>query len=203
MEMEEGITNCAVLILAAGKSERLGRPKQLLEFEGERLVRRAGRMALAAEIGRVYVVLGANAEKVSPELDLPELLLVHNNEWEEGMASSIRAGLNAALAVDEATDGVMVVVCDQPHLDAGVLQKLVEGQRSSGLPVAASAYGGRAGTPAIFHRSLFPQLLKLRGDAGARKLIAEMGNDVLLLPFEKGEVDIDTMDDYIKLTADK
>ena len=197
--MSDPITRCAVVILAAGQSSRLGRPKQLLEFEGSPLINRVAKTAVDAGIGDVFVIVGANAEQIKKELDQPRLRLVQNEEWQEGMASSIRKGLAAVEASDPKIDGVMILVCDQPFLEAGTIREILQKQQSSGLAMAASVYQGKVGTPAVFHRSIFPRLMELKGDTGARKLFEAHPGEVALLPFEKGIVDIDTREDYEKL----
>jgi molybdenum cofactor cytidylyltransferase len=197
------VSHCAILILAAGQSSRLGSPKQLLEYNGASLIKRVVQTALDSEIGRVTVVLGANANKIGTELDMPGLCLIENSDWEEGMASSIRAGVKAITDLEPDTDGIMILVCDQPHLERPVLDQLLQVQRETGLPVTASVYQGRTGTPAIFHKSFFPLLMELKGDTGARKLFSEHSGQVALVPFEKGIIDIDTKEDYEKLIHNK
>lgn len=201
--MGDSINNCGILILAAGQSSRLGSPKQLLEYRGDTLIKRTVQTALDAEIGSVTVVLGANADMIEPELIIPGLHLIRNNDWEEGMASSIRAGVNAIREMDPQTDGIMILVCDQPHLNRSVLQHLFRLQKETGLPIAASVYEGLPGTPALFHKSFFPALLGLKGDTGARKLISAFDAQVAKLPFDQGIVDIDTKEDYQKLVQNK
>jgi molybdenum cofactor cytidylyltransferase len=197
--MSNAITRCAVLILAAGKSSRLGSPKQLLHFEGSPLIRRVAKTAIDAGIGEVFVVVGANAEQVVTELNMPQLRLVENEDWQEGMASSIRNGLAAVEKADPEVNGIMILVCDQPHLDTGTLQAILKKQQTSGLVIAASLYEGKVGTPAVFHRSIFPALMELKGDTGARKIFSAYSEQVALVPFEKGIIDIDTKEDYEKL----
>jgi molybdenum cofactor cytidylyltransferase len=201
--MNYQINHCGILILAAGQSARLGIPKQLLDYEGLSLIKRVAQTALESGIGKVTVVLGANAEQIRTELDMPALCLVENRGWEEGMASSVRAGVRAITAMDRDTDGLMILVCDQPYLGKTVLQQLIQLQRESGLPLAACVYDGKAGTPALFHKTVFPELLELTGDTGARKLINSYGDQVAQLTFEEGKIDIDTKEDYEKLTRNK
>ncbi|HSF88956.1 MAG TPA: nucleotidyltransferase family protein [Saprospiraceae bacterium] len=197
--MSNAITKCAVLILAAGKSSRLGSPKQLLNFEGSALISRVAKTAIDAAIGEVFVVVGANAEEIVMELNMPDLYVVKNEEWEEGMASSIRNGLDQVQKSDPMVDGIMILVCDQPYLNADTLREILHQQRASGHAMAASVYHDQVGTPAVFHRSIFPALMELRGDTGARKIVSAYGEQVALVPFEKGIIDIDTREDYEKL----
>ncbi len=201
--MGVAVSHCAILILAAGQSSRLGSPKQLLQYQGTSLIRIVAQTALDSEIGSVTIVLGANANKIGSELVMPGLRLIENSDWEEGMASSIRAGVKAITDQDPDTDGIMILVCDQPHLEGAILKQLLQVQRDTGLPVAASVYQGKTGTPAVFHKSFFPLLMELKGDTGARKLFLEHSSQVALVPFEEGIIDIDTKEDYQKLIHNK
>jgi molybdenum cofactor cytidylyltransferase len=201
--MDVRVTHCAILILAAGQSSRLGSPKQLLEYHGTSLVKRVAQTALDSAIGPVAIVLGANANRIGTELDMPDLCLIENRDWQEGMASSIRAGVKAITDLEPDTDGIIILVCDQPHLEGDILKQLLQVQKDTGLPVAASVYVGKTGTPAVFHKSFFPLLMELKGDTGARKLFSEYSDQVALLPFEKGIIDIDTKEDYDKLIHNK
>jgi molybdenum cofactor cytidylyltransferase len=195
------ISKPVIILLAAGQSRRLGRPKQLLEWNGASLLSRSLRAAQNLQGMPVVVVLGAHADQIRPQLMAESVTIVDNPEWQEGMAASIRVGLGETLNRFAEVDGVIIMVCDQPGLDHHVLQRLVALQRSSGRPVAAAAYAGRLGTPAIFHRSVFPALQQLKGDKGARQLLNEMGEMVAVLPFDAGVMDIDTEEDYLRLIS--
>ena len=190
------ISHPAIILLAAGQSSRLGRPKQLLEVAGEKLLSKTVNAALGIEDIPVIVVLGAHADRLKPLLEDPRITVVENPDWPEGMASSVRCGLTEATNRFPETDGVVIIVCDQPRLDTPTLHRLIALQRSSGMPTAAASYAGRLGTPAIFHASLFPELMKLSGDRGARQLLKELGSSVAILDFEDGALDIDTEEDY-------
>jgi molybdenum cofactor cytidylyltransferase len=190
------ITHPAILLLAAGQSRRLGRPKQLLEHAGETLLAKTVNAARGIDAAPVIVVVGAHAERLTPLLTDPHLTIVQNPDWSEGMASSVRHGLAVTTKRFPETDGVIIIVCDQPGLDTNILQHLIDLQRTTALSAAAAAYAGRLGTPAIFHASLFADLLKLSGDRGARQLLQELGSLVAILPFEEGVLDIDTEEDY-------
>ena len=114
------------VILAAGASVRLGRPKQLLEIDGQPLVVRAAEAALGAGAAPVVVVLGANAEQIRPVLRGVDVGLVLNQDWNDGMASSVRAGLHALGQITLRLDAVLLAVCDQPAFDARAARRLVE-----------------------------------------------------------------------------
>jgi molybdenum cofactor cytidylyltransferase len=197
--MSTTINFCGVILLAAGQSSRLGQPKQLLTYDGDSLIRRAVQVALDAAAGPVIVVLGAHAEQIRPVIHLSGIQIVENTQWETGMASSVHAGLEFLVQQHPEADGALLMVCDQPHLEPSILQRLVQLQQQAGSPAVCCTYGGSQGTPALFHRSLFPSLLQLKGDAGARKLLQHLGNTVTQLTFEKGLLDIDTPDDYADL----
>jgi molybdenum cofactor cytidylyltransferase len=188
-----------LILLAAGDSTRLGRPKQLLEFRGATLLRRAAESAMASRARPVVVVLGSEGEACAAVLrDLPVEVVV-NPAWKEGLASSIRAGVGALEAAAPMVGGVVVCVADQPRLSAAVLDALMEKQRASGAKMAAAEYGGKLGVPAVFCASLFGELKALRGDEGARSLLRRAGETVARVPFPGGEVDVDTPEDAARL----
>ena len=193
------IVNCAVLIIAAGESKRLGTPKQLLLVEEDTLLNRLIKTVQRAVNFPIYLVLGANAEKIQAQLPHTEINVVENKDWQEGMGSSIRLGVQAILESAKKFDGVLILVCDQPYLTETAIQDLVTLQASKKTAITASFYANIAGTPALFHASIFPDLLALKGDQGARKIIQERDQELAKLQFEKGMLDIDTQDDYQQL----
>ena len=177
------------VILAAGASRRLGRPKQLVELAGESLLRRAVRAALA-ECSPVLVVLGSGAAALEAHLAGLPVTIVPNPEWEEGMAASLRHGVAALPAGSEAA---LFLVCDQLQVDAALLRRLLSAHRARPGAVVTCAYAGTRGTPSLFPARCFPELLELRGDRGARGLLH--GDDVALVPFPGGERDVDVPED--------
>jgi molybdenum cofactor cytidylyltransferase len=197
--MKYNIEHCGIIILAAGESKRLGNPKQLLSFGGNTLLARVAKTASESNLSPVIAVLGANAEKISATLNIPDIIVVKNDDWKEGMASSIRIGLSSMLELSPLVDGVLVLVCDQPYLNQHLIKALIEAQRDSGLPAAAASYGGKLGTPALFQKSLFSELMSLSGDTGARKILERKRENVVEVEFELGVVDIDTQEDYERL----
>jgi molybdenum cofactor cytidylyltransferase len=147
----------------------------------------------------IYLVLGANAEKIQAQLPHIEINVVENKDWQEGMGSSIRLGVQAILESAKKFDGVLILVCDQPYLTESAIQDLVTLQAAKKTAITASFYANIAGTPALFHASVFPDLLALKGDQGAKKIIQERDQELAKLQFEKGVLDIDTQDDYQQL----
>ena len=165
--------NVPAIMLAAGASRRLGRPKQLLELAGETLVARTIRIAREAGADPLLVVLGAHAEIIGASVVLDDVVTVFNSQWEEGMASSIRAGLRVLASCAPDADGVLILGCDQPRLSSSLLRTLrtsFEGGAAS--TIAASVYAENRGVPAVFPRSLVPTTPSPRGRQGrARSLV--------------------------------
>ena len=172
----------AAIILAAGASTRMGQPKQLLELGGERLLERALRVARQAGCEPVVVVLGASADRILAECSLDQATVAINPEWGEGMASSVRCGVQQ---VASECDAALLMVCDQPAVTSDHLRKLV-GRCTEG-PVASS-YAGKRGVPACFPASYFGEFMLLRGDSGARNLL----ESTPAIDLAGGELDIDT-----------
>lgn len=190
----------AAIILAAGASRRLGQPKQLVAYRGEALLARSIRLAKAAGAAPVLVVLGANLQIIRAATQFDEAIPVFNERWEQGIASSIHAGLQALDASAPEASGVLLMNCDQPILSAEHLRALMEAfSAQSGPCMVASVYAGVQGVPAVFPRALFPELRALRGDKGARSLLVQPLCPVIALPFDGGEVDIDLPADLTQL----
>lgn len=191
----------SAVILAAGGSSRLGQPKQLLSFQGESLLRRAVRAALEAGCRCVTVVAGDARDRIEIELRGTPAAIVENLEWQRGIGTSVRCGLRHLLISRPDIDAVVLLACDQPFLDAGVIASLIARRESSGKPIVASSYAGTLGIPALFHRSCFESLLALPDDSGAKALIESRSADVAQMEFEQGAIDIDTPGDFEGLTS--
>jgi CTP:molybdopterin cytidylyltransferase MocA len=188
------------IILAAGASRRLGQPKQLIQIGDEILLERTIRVVREAGIEAVVVVLGAHREEILARSDLSRVNVIENPDWAEGIASSICAGVSASEAADPKASEVMLLACDQPALTAEHLRAMVDASRN-GAAIVASLYAGATGIPAIFPASQFERLLALRGDQGARLLLREPQCEVIPVPFDGGEVDVDTPADLAAVTA--
>jgi molybdenum cofactor cytidylyltransferase len=164
------------IVLAAGASKRLGRPKQLVQFEGETLLARAVR--IASSVAPTIVV-------TRPEFAFPGAVV--NEHAEEGIASSIRLGVAAC------EGDVLLMTCDQPHITSEHLRALIDAH----APIAATAYSGILGVPAFFAREFRDELLALTGDTGARRVIEAHLDVVVAVPFAPASLDIDTMADLL------
>ncbi|RYU82791.1 nucleotidyltransferase family protein [Hymenobacter persicinus] len=190
-----------VLLLAAGASSRLGRPKQLLVFEGQTLLRRAAETAVAAAAGGpVVVVTGAQHDALLPELTGLPLQVVRCAQWEQGMGASLQAGL-AALEATGPVPSVAIMLCDQPFVTPALLRELAETHVASGQPIVASAYDGTRGVPVFFSAAALPWLRELPASAGAGQLLRQHPQLVATVSFAAGAVDVDTADQYAALLA--
>ena len=180
------------IILAAGASRRLGQPKQLVSIDGETLLARTVRIATECACDPIVIVLGAQHEAILASVDLSQTHAVINSNWEQGIATSIRAGIEALLLRSPSATSVLLLVCDQPRLTADHLRALLNTHASDEQNIVASHYAGTAGIPAIFPANQFSRLRSLRGDAGARSLLRDPASPIIMVRFEGGEIDIDT-----------
>lgn len=196
------MSDYGLILLAAGGSSRLGEAKQLLPFRGHSLVRQMAETALEV-VDTVVVVTGAEAQKVEAELSDLKITIARNEEWKEGIASSIHEGITNLLKIAPSIDGILFMVCDQPFVSASLLKELISKKQESKRLIIASAYGNSLGTPALFKKEFIPELLKLKGDSGAKKIIMENVNSVLAVPFALGTVDVDTREDYQSLLEEE
>ncbi len=187
-----------VIILAAGSSSRLGRPKQLIEFQGKNFIQKAIKEAKKSKADSFVVVLGWNPDLIKTGFDSDKIPYVINENWEEGMASSMQAGLRF-LIEKEHSDQVILMLVDQPFVDSKLLDRLILEKEKSGKGIVACSYLKTLGVPAIFDQSYFEEMLKLKGSEGAKKVIMKNSADVYAIDFPLGAVDLDTPEDIEKL----
>jgi molybdenum cofactor cytidylyltransferase len=186
------------IVLAAGASTRFGSPKQLVRVGGRPLLHSA--IAHAADVAgsAVTVVLGAHAAELTPLLTHSQALIVINREWREGLASSIRIGVSR---LPPGCNAVLLMLADQAAVTAEDLKRLVGAWRRQPDYIVAARYGMTTGVPAVFPRSLFPDLAALRGDAGARALLQRNPDRVVRVPMASAAIDIDTPEDLLKIDS--
>lgn len=171
----------AAIILAAGAGTRMGGPKALLEFKGRLLVERAVETALSGGCTDVLVVLGASSNDVLKRADLRSARIVVNDDWAEGMGSSLRSGLQS-LEPSTRIDAALVLLVDQPFVGPQAVRAVLDAWRNGGR-LASASYDGRRGHPVLFGREYWPDAARsARGDAGARSFLAEHVADLILVP---------------------
>jgi len=187
------------LVLAAGGSRRLGRPKQLLMREGETLVHRAVRLAAQTSPARLLVVLGAHGDAVRAALGDLHCEAMDNPHWRDGLGSSLHAAAPRLTAQDSP---VLVLACDQPALDVGHLHALIDASRQSTSQIAATRYGHALGVPAVVPAAWFQDHDRLREDRGFGRLLRSLPPaDIAVLDAPELGLDIDTESDIAEATA--
>ena len=186
------------IVLAAGSSRRMGRPKQLLEVGGRPMLEAVVAQANLSRLDELVVVLGANAEEIRTRVDFGRARVLINPHHDTGMASSLRAGL---AALDGSTEVAMVILGDQPDIGSGLLDRLLDLQKESGLPAAALSFAGLLHPPVVLRRELWADVMSLEGDVGCRAVIRARPELVASLPVaeRKHPVDVDTPADYERL----
>jgi molybdenum cofactor cytidylyltransferase len=190
------VEQIAAIILAAGAGSRMGRTKQLLRAGGQSLVRRAATAAIEAGCKPVIVVTGSNSDAIAAEIADLSVQPALNANWSAGIGSSIRSGLAAALAEAPSISAVLLMLCDQPHLDAKILRDVMLAFSASNKPMAACYYSGAPGSPCCFANSMFDQLSRLPNTDGAKKLLLANPQTVTNIPWPQGEEDLDTPADW-------
>jgi molybdenum cofactor cytidylyltransferase len=190
-----------VVILAAGESSRFGRPKQLVQFRGKSLVRRVVDAAKDANCSAIVVVLGSKREQIERELKETDAIVAENKDWRRGIGSSIRVGLESAVNQAPDIEAIVLLACDQPFLKTDTIECLIAMRGKTKKAIVASSYSETLGVPALFDRSCFEELLALDDETGAKAIILSNRERVAELLFLEGKIDIDTVADYEKLTA--
>ena len=189
----------AVIILAAGRSARLGSPKQLLSYRGKTLLQHTIDTALESQASPILVVLGSGKDAIKKELEQKQVFILENSSWESGMASSISCGITNLQELAPESEAAILMVCDQPFVDAKLLNNLITKHKDTRQSIVASSYANTLGTPALFHQSLFSELLVLEGESGAKSLIKKYSLQTGFVSFDQGSIDIDTRENYRNL----
>jgi molybdenum cofactor cytidylyltransferase len=192
--------NVTAIVLAAGTSSRMGRPKQLLPYEGKSLVRRAVEAAIGSKARQTIVVTGAANNDVDAELAGLAVMLVHNPEYADGMSTSLRAGLRA---VRPEVDAVVVMLADQPFVTSEIVDQLIDLHEQSNAVVVRPRYGEVPGNPVLWDQRAFDQLMAQEGDQGGRSLLRKYASEIawLDLPDQGQQTDVDTPEAYASLTG--
>jgi molybdenum cofactor cytidylyltransferase len=186
------------ILLAAGASSRLGSPKQLLNWHNRPLLAHSIGQAQAVLSERVIVVLGANSDAIQTAVDLSAVKIIANPDWQQGVASSIRAGVQA---LSDTATAALILLCDQPLINADHLQALLNVWQDNQHHIVASQYPNSVGVPALFPADYFPSLLALTGDKGAKALLTKFADKLLTISLPEAELDIDNSADFDYLSS--
>jgi molybdenum cofactor cytidylyltransferase len=196
--------NIAILILAAGNSSRMGeRVKQVLPWKTSTLLGNAVDQANTSIANTVYVVLGAYEEVIKAEVQLDEVVSIQNTNWENGLGSSITAGMEHFLAKSLSYDAVLIMLADQPLIDSNYLNKMMGNWKGNPSKIITTQYKNRSGVPALFGKEYFQELKSLNKDFGAKDIIASHKDAILALNSEGKEIDIDSWEIYQKIIESK
>lgn len=189
----------AAIILAAGTSSRMGEPKQLLPFKGVSLIRTVTQNVLDSAVDEVLVVSGCNAAEVNAEIDDLPVKIVYNPDYKLGQGTTLALG---AGLVNPAAELFLVFMCDQPLINADIINELIKEYKHRNCLALRPLYDGQPGHPVIFAGPLLQAMQSLGGDEGARKILRGLGDQAVELPVPYEEVvfDVDTPEAYQKLT---
>ncbi len=191
----------ALIVLASGGSSRMGEPKQLLPYRGTTLIRHALLTAIASGCDPVIAVLGAAREQILPECAGLPVEIAINDQWAEGLASAIRCGIRSVIASHPSAEAAIIALCDQPKITQELYRSFVN-HYQTGTELVCCEYNNSIGVPALFARRFFPDLLALQGDRGAKQILNARRDEVRIVSFEPGAVDLDTQDDYRALLGE-
>jgi len=189
------------VILAAGGSSRFQQPKQLIMFRSKSFVRRVIDATREAGCSPVVVVIGSDGERVVRELEGTNAISVENKGWQQGIGSSIRIGVQGLIDHAPDIDAIVLLVCDQPEVNADTIRNLITLREQTNKSIVASSYADTLGVAALFDRSFFQELLSLANEAGAKSIILRNRQRVAEFDFPQGAVDIDTREDWEKLNG--
>ncbi len=188
--------NTGIIILAAGSSSRYGKIKQLLYLNNKTLIQHVIDEATDADAELIIVVTGASADKVINEIKNNKVEIVFNENWKDGMASGIVAGIKKAIVLNNKIEKIIITVCDQPFVSSLLFQQLCQMQNESTKHIVASSYDDIVGTPVLFTQKYFDALICLQGEEGAKKILKANKDDVATIDFPQGTIDIDTQKDF-------
>lgn len=187
----------AIIILAAGNSNRMGKIKQLLEWEDKTIIEKIIKLSLSLKTKDVFVVLGSNYKKIYDVINKYNITIIKNNSWENGIGSSISKGIKKVMGYYNSLDGILIILGDQPLISKKYLEKMIHVFFKKKPDIVSSKYKKSFGVPAIFGNSIFQSLTNLNKDFGAKKLMEiHLKSMIILKPSQEILYDIDTEKDY-------
>ena len=189
----------SAILLAAGESKRMGRPKQMLAWKGKTLLRHVLENLIHSTVDEIILVLGHEAEAIQKSLTEFQIKIVINPDYQQGMASSLRQGL---LAMDPGSEAFLVVLADQPGIDPEIINQIIHKfQRADPRRgIARPVYRGLQGHPVLISVRYLQEALQLQGDVGARQILMNHPEDILEIEADQEGIlkDIDTHEEYQK-----
>jgi len=188
----------SALLLAAGESKRMGRQKLLLPFGTSTIIEQTIDNLLNSRVDEIIVVVGYGAQELVTKIGRKPLKIAVNPHYQQGMSTSIIAGLNL---IDNNAKAVMIALADQPGISSKIIDKLIEEFRQDNKGIAIPVYQGNRGHPVIFSIKYKSALLKLTGDVGGRGIIEKYRDDILEIPVDSKDIniDVDALSDYERL----
>ena len=199
IKLEKYNQNIGIVILAAGSSTRMGTPKQLLRYQGRSLLRHTIEVAIASVCQPIIVVLGAYAQLIKPDISQLSIQIVENLQWNKGICSSIKVGIQEIKTSYPEVEAVIVTLCDQPFISTEIINQLALAYHSTSQPIIACEYAETLGVPALFSDCLFLELMTITGGEGAKQVIKKHSQEVFSIFFPEGATDIDTPKEYADL----
>jgi molybdenum cofactor cytidylyltransferase len=194
-------TGIAIIILAAGSSSRMGTSKQLLPINGQSLLSRATQVALQTQAANTVIVLGSNEAEHRKAIEHLPVEIICNEAWQQGIGSSIKAGIDYVCHRYPETSAAIFMVCDQPFVTVDHLTSLIKEHELTSQPIVCSRYAATVGIPVLFEKSMFQNIMKLPDSAGAKRLIEQNPHLVTSVVLKGGEIDLDTPQDYNDFTS--
>jgi len=192
--------NIAILVLAAGGSSRMGRPKQLLKWKHTTLIGHAIETVKQLDILKTVVVLGANHDKIKPVVEQHQIEILINKHWESGLGNSLAYGISSILESTINLDGVIIMLADQPLIDVAFLNVILNNFEIGKQQIIASVYKeDKRGVPVLFDAVYFKELSQLIDDKGAKSILQKYTNRVISVDAKELVSDIDTLEDYERL----
>ncbi len=185
-----------LVILAAGKSKRMGFAKQNIIFKEKTMLQHLLHEALMTDYLPITVVVGANKREIVPNFENLPITIIDNPNAEKGMGSSIKMGLVGAYMAEKNLEGLLFMTSDMPLVTTNYLKAMALAfENEPKAPIIASRYGGKLGIPALFRRSIFEEILNIPDEAGAKNLIEKYEKQAFVIHFPEGEIDLDTQED--------
>lgn len=195
--MYSGTYRLGVVLLAAGAASRMGQPKQLLVWKGKTLLEHAIETAQSCTNAGVVVVTGAYTDPLEAViLKYPQVEMVWNADWAEGMGTSIRCGVEALLRSDSSLDAILIMLVDQPLIQVEQIEQLLASFEQENPSYVAAFYSGKAGVPALFSKNVFADLCHLKGQGGAKMLFQRADLTGVTVPMPEAACDVDTPEEW-------